>query len=211
VKFRELSITGAYEVTPQVRGDDRGSFHEWYRHDFHAQAVGHPLTLMQANISVSGAGVLRGVHFADVPPGQAKYVTCVRGALVDVVVDIRVGSPTFGRWEMVRLDDIDRRSVYIAEGLGHAFCALSDDTTVVYMCSAAYNPAGEHTIDPLDPVLGIDWPVSSPILSPRDAEAPSLQEARERGLLPSYEVCRQYTRKLTEGSRVTLGAGPATV
>jgi dTDP-4-dehydrorhamnose 3,5-epimerase len=198
VKLRELSIKGAYEVTPQLRGDDRGSFHEWYRQDLHAEAVGHRLGLAQANISVSAAGVLRGIHFADVPPGQAKLVTCVRGAVVDVVVDIRLGSPTFGRWEMVRLDDVDRRSVYLAEGLGHGFCALTDDTTVVYLCSASYNPAAEHAIDPLDPVLGIEWPVESPTLSPRDAEAPSLERARRTGLLPSYDACLEHTRGLLE-------------
>ena len=98
------------------------------------------LDLAQANCSVSAAGVLRGIHFSDVPPGQAKYVTCVRGAALDVVVDIRVGSPTFGQWDSVLLDDVDRRQMYLAEGLGHAFMALEDDTTIVYLCSTGYAP-----------------------------------------------------------------------
>src|SRR5690606_18710753 len=101
--------------------------------------------LRQANCSVSSARVLRGLHFARVPPSQAKYVTCVRGSVFDVVVDIRVGSPTFGRWDAVRLDDRDRRTIYISEGLGHAFLALEDDSTVMYLCSAQYDPQREHT------------------------------------------------------------------
>lgn len=196
MKFRQLAIEGAFEITPQIHGDSRGTFLEWYRHDLFREAVGNALELKQANISISGAGVIRGIHFADVPPGQAKVITCVRGAVIDVVVDIRVGSPTFGRWEMVRLDDVDRRSVYLSEGLGHGFCAVTEDATVVYMCSSSYDPAAEHTIDPLDPALAIDWPVSLPTLSQRDAEAPSLEQARQSGLLPSYEVCMEYTRSL---------------
>jgi dTDP-4-dehydrorhamnose 3,5-epimerase len=196
MKIRELGIAGAWEITPQQHGDSRGTFLEAYRYDRLAEAVGHPLTLAQANLSISARGVLRGVHFADVPPGQAKYATCVRGALLDVVVDIRVGSPTFGRWEAVRLDDVDRRAIYLSEGLGHAFCALTDDATLSYLCSATYNPTGEHTIHPLDPDLAIEWPVPSPLLSDRDAAAPSLAEARAAGLLPEYEACRAYTESL---------------
>src|SRR5690606_40201002 len=119
----------AYESTPQTYGDARGVFLEWYRFDKLAGVVGHALDLRQANMSISRRGVVRGVHFADVPRGQAKYVTTTRGAVVDYVVDIRVGSPTFGRWESVVLDDVDHRAVYLAEGLGHAFVALTDDAT----------------------------------------------------------------------------------
>jgi dTDP-4-dehydrorhamnose 3,5-epimerase len=196
MKIRPLSIEGAFEVTPQQHGDPRGRFLEYYRFDRLAEAVGHPLRLAQANLSISARGVLRGVHFADVPPSQAKYVTCVRGAGLDVVVDIRVGSPTFGEWDAVRLDDVDGRAVYLSEGLGHAFCALSDDATLSYLCSATYNPEREHTVHPLDPRLAIDWPVSEPILSRRDAAAPSLAQALESGLLPRYETCREYAESL---------------
>ena len=118
MKIRPLSIDGAWEITPQQYGDPRGLFMEWYRFDRLAAAVGHPLRLAQANLSVSARGVVRGIHFADVPPGQAKYVTCVSGAVIDMVVDLRVGSPTFGQWEATRLDDVDRRALYLAEGLG---------------------------------------------------------------------------------------------
>ncbi|MQS12703.1 dTDP-4-keto-6-deoxy-D-glucose epimerase [Streptomyces kaniharaensis] len=196
MKFRELSIPGAFEVTPQQHGDPRGLFMEWYRFDRLEEVVGHPLRLAQGNLSVSAKDVVRGIHFADVPPGQAKYVSCVRGAVLDVIVDLRVGSPAFGRWEFVRLDDVERKSVYIAEGLGHGFCALTDDATLSYVCSETYNPTGEHAVHPLDPDLGIEWPTGTPQLSARDAAAPSLAEAISSGLLPDYEKCVAYTESL---------------
>ncbi|MCJ0870054.1 dTDP-4-dehydrorhamnose 3,5-epimerase [Streptomyces sp. AP-93] len=196
MKFRELSIGGAFEITPQQHGDPRGMFMEWYRFDHLAEVVGHPLKLAQANLSVSQRGVVRGIHFADVPRGQAKYVTCVRGAVLDVIVDIRVGSPTFGRWEGVRLDDLDRRAVYLPEGMGHGFCALTDDATLSYICSETYNPAAEHAVHPLDPDLDIDWPADVPLLSARDDAAPSLADATASGLLPDYAACIEFTESL---------------
>lgn len=196
MKFRELSIEGAFEITPQQHGDPRGMFMEWYRFDRLAEVVGHPLNLAQANLSVSQRGVVRGIHYADVPRGQAKYLTCVRGALLDVIVDLRVGSPTFGRWDGVRLDDVDRRAVYIPEGMGHGFCALSDDATLSYLCSETYNPAGEHSVHPLDPGLGIEWPADVPLLSARDEAAPSVADAAASGLLPDYAACVEFTRSL---------------
>ncbi|RZT18628.1 dTDP-4-dehydrorhamnose 3,5-epimerase [Mycobacterium sp. BK558] len=108
MRVRELAVTGAWELTPVVHADPRGAFFEWFTDAEFTAMTGHRLDLRQANCSVSRAGVLRGVHFAQVPPSQAKYVTCVRGAVYDVVVDIRVGSPTFGRWDAVTLDDHDR-------------------------------------------------------------------------------------------------------
>jgi dTDP-4-dehydrorhamnose 3,5-epimerase len=196
MKIVPLSIAGAWEVRPAQHGDARGLFLEWYRFDRLAEAAGHPMRLAQANMSVSGRSVIRGIHFADVPPGQAKYVTCVRGAVFDVIVDLRVGSPTFGRWESVPLDEADRRAVYIAEGLGHGFCALSDDATLTYLCSETYAPGREHGVHPLDPDLAIAWPTDSPSLSDRDAAAPSLAQARADGLLPDYQQCVQWTESL---------------
>src|SRR4051794_4728807 len=112
---RPLKVPDAYAFLPRVFSDDRGHFAEWYRHDEVTRAVGHPLELAQANCSLSRRGTLRGVHYADVPVGQAKYVTCLRGALLDVVVDLRVGSDTFGLWDAVELDDTNHQAVYIAE------------------------------------------------------------------------------------------------
>ncbi|MFJ9004211.1 dTDP-4-dehydrorhamnose 3,5-epimerase [Streptomyces canus] len=191
--MKPLSIEGAWVHEPSVFPDERGSFHEWFRGADFRESTGHSLSLAQANCSVSRRGTLRGVHFADVPPSQAKYVKCVRGAVLDAVVDIRVGSPTYGQWELVRLDDETHASVYLSEGLGHAFLALTDDATVVYLCSEGYAPGREHGIHPLDPELGIEWPADvEPLLSDKDAAAPTLAEAATQGLLPRYEDCVTY-------------------
>ena len=187
-----LPISGAFLITPRVLDDDRGAFLEWYRHDALTEAVGRQLDLAQANCSVSRRGVVRGVHYADVPPGQAKYVTCVRGAVLDVVVDLRVGSPTFGRWESVLLDDESRRAVYLAEGLGHAFCALDDDATVSYLCSTTYNPAGRARDQPAGPRPRdrAGRARSTWCCRPRTRRRPRLAQARAAGALPTLERCR---------------------
>ena len=191
---RELSVPGAWEITPQVHGDGRGAFFEWFTESGFSELAGHSFDMRQANCSISAAGALRGLHFAQLPPSQAKYVTCVRGAVFDVVVDIRVGSPTYGRWDSVRLDDVTRRSVYISEGLAHGFLALTDDATVMYLCSAPYSPGREHTIAATDPTIGIEWPLPGPqlLLSDRDAAAPSLDEVRTAGLLPDWGQTRAF-------------------
>lgn len=199
--MRELRIAGAFSMTPLAHRDDRGAFLEWFRQDQLASAVGHQLALEQANCSVSRRGVIRGIHFTDVPPGQAKYVTCVRGAVLDVVVDLRVGSPTFGSWEAVRLDDVERVAVYLGEGLGHGFCALENDSVVMYLCSSAYNPRREHAIHPLDPELAITWPVTEPMLSPKDASAPSFRDRLEGGHLPTKAACDVWNETLADAAR----------
>jgi dTDP-4-dehydrorhamnose 3,5-epimerase len=200
VQIRELSIPDAFEVTPKQFGDDRGVFLEWYRFDRLEEAVGHRLELAQANTSVSRRGVVRGIHFADVPPSQAKYVTTTHGAVLDFVVDIRVGSPTFGRWDSVLLDDQDRRALYIAEGLGHCFVALTDDATVSYLVSSTFDADREHGIDPLDPEVGLDFPEAAGelLLSPKDTAAPSLAQAAASGLLPTWEATRAYYDALND-------------
>jgi dTDP-4-dehydrorhamnose 3,5-epimerase len=198
VKARELAIPGAWELTPQVHTDSRGLFFEWFTDSAFTEMAGHRLDLQQANCSVSSAGVLRGVHFAQLPPSQAKYVTCLRGSVFDVVVDIRVGSPTFGKWDAVLLDDRARRSIYISEGLGHAFLALEDDSTVMYLCSAGYAPGREHTINALDPALDITWPAvgDTKIMSDRDRDAPTLAQVQATGLLPTWDEARAFVEGL---------------
>jgi dTDP-4-dehydrorhamnose 3,5-epimerase len=185
---KELAVPGAVELTPQLHHDERGVFLEWFRAETFAGAVGHDLALAQANCSVSRRGVVRGIHYADVPPGQAKYVTCVAGAVLDVVVDLRVGSPTFGRHDAVRLGSEERKAVYLPEGLGHGFVALTDDATVLYLCSSPYNPTTEHAVHPLDPALALPWPDDLDlVLSAKDQAAPTMAEALAAGLLPSWE------------------------
>jgi dTDP-4-dehydrorhamnose 3,5-epimerase len=203
VEYRELTVPGAWEITPKQFGDPRGVFLEWFKGGPFGESVGHRLDLAQANLSVSAAGVVRGIHFADVPPGQAKYVTCPRGAVLDVVVDIRVGSPTFGQWDSVLLDDVDRRAIYLGEGLGHAFMSLEDDSTVLYLCSTPYSPGREHGIHPLDPEVGIAWPTVArdgtpltPQLSEKDTAAPGLAQARQDGLLPTLDAVAEHLASL---------------
>jgi dTDP-4-dehydrorhamnose 3,5-epimerase len=196
VEARELAVPGAWEITPKQHTDDRGVFFEWFTDAGFRAFAGHRLDLRQANCSISAAGVLRGLHFAQLPPSQAKYVTCVRGAVFDVAVDIRVGSPTFGQWDSVLLDDRDRRSIYLSEGLAHGFLALQDDSTVMYMCSAGYAPDREHTIRATDPALGIDWPGTGNVLSDRDAAAPTLEEVKAAGLLPTWDDTRAFVEEL---------------
>jgi dTDP-4-dehydrorhamnose 3,5-epimerase len=194
-----LGIDGAWTFTPQVHRDDRGSFAEAFRGAEFAADLGYQLSVAQVNCSVSRGGVIRGIHYSDVPAGQAKYVTCVSGAVLDVVVDLRVGSPGFGKWETVRLDEQDRRAVFLAEGLGHGFMALSEQATVLYLCSTPYAPGREHGVHPLDPTLGIAWPLDgpgdTPILSEKDAAALPLEEALLSGALPSYGDCTANTAR----------------
>src|ERR1700744_3437203 len=164
VQVRELDIAGAWEITPAVHPDSRGLFFEWLTDPSFTEFAGHRLDVRQANCSVSSAGVLRGLHFAQLPPSQAKYVTCLSGSVFGVVVDIRVRSPTFGRWDAVVLDDRSRKTVYLSEGLAHGFLVLQDNSTVMYLCSAEYSPQREHTISPTDPALAIDWPSGHELL-----------------------------------------------
>jgi 5-epimerase len=195
VQFCELAVPGVIEFTPQVFPDPRGEFVAPFQQSTFVDATGHRLQLAQCNHSVSRRGVIRGVHFSDVPPGQAKYVHCARGALLDVAIDVRLGSPTFGRWCSVLLDTKTYRAVYLAEGIGHAFIALADDTMMVYLCSTGYEPAVERTIHPLDPALALPWPSGlEPILSDKDRTAPTLAEAQAAALLPHWSAClTRYT------------------
>jgi dTDP-4-dehydrorhamnose 3,5-epimerase len=197
MEVRQLAVPDAWEFTPRQFPDDRGVFLEWFRADVVSRTIGHTLEIAQSNQSISKRGVVRGIHFADVPPSQAKYVYCPSGAVLDVIVDIRAGSPTFGAVDTVRLDDVDRRAVYLSEGLGHAFMALTDNAVVTYLCSTGYAPDREHGVHPLDKDLSIPWPSDvEPLLSPKDAAAPGLKEAAAQGMLPTYAECLAFRASL---------------
>ncbi|WP_374007769.1 dTDP-4-dehydrorhamnose 3,5-epimerase family protein [Leifsonia sp. LS-T14] len=194
MQIRELSIPDTYEITPRQHPDDRGLFFEFYRFDRLEEAVGHSLDLKQGNTSVSRRGSVRGIHFADIPPSQAKYVMAPHGAVLDFVIDIRVGSPTFGQWDSVLLDDKDRRAIYVAEGVGHCFVALTDNATVSYLVTDVYSPGREHGINPLDPEIALEFPVPAEelLLSPKDTDAPGLSEAAQAGLLPTWDAAKAF-------------------
>lgn len=167
-------LPGLKLIEPVVHGDDRGFFLESYREDRLAE-LGVREHWLQDNHARSGRGVLRGMHFA-LPPGQAKLVRCVRGAIVDVCVDIRRGSPTYGRWEAFELDDVAHRMLYVPVGFGHGYCVISDVADVTYKCSHPYDPALEREFSPFDPEVGITWPDVPPIVSARDRDAPLLAD-----------------------------------
>ena len=193
VEIAPLAVPDGYVLDLVPHGDERGRFTEWYRADVLAGATGWTLPLAQANHSVSARGVLRGVHFALVPPGQAKYVYCPAGRVLDVVVDVRVGSPTFGVSDSVLLEADRPRAVFLAEGLGHAFLSLEDRSSVTYLVSSGYSPGREFGVSPLDPDLGLPWPADVEVrLSDKDRAAPTLAQAREQGLLPTMAECTAH-------------------
>ena len=197
MQFRELAVPGAVEFIPKIFTDLRGLFVAPFQESVFVHATGHPFRMVQSNHSVSRRGGIRGVHFSDVPPGQAKYVYCPRGALLDVVIDVRVGSPSFGRWDAVRLDTETYRAVYLAEGIGHAFVALTDDTVMSYLCSTSYHPRAERHVTPLDPALALPWPADiEPVLSDKDRAAATLAEAADAGILPRWEDCQAWYAQL---------------
>ncbi|MEU5264278.1 dTDP-4-dehydrorhamnose 3,5-epimerase family protein [Amycolatopsis sp. NPDC021455] len=202
MQARKLAVEGAIEFTPRVFPDDRGLFISPFQEEAFVEAHGSPLfRVAQTNHSMSKRGVVRGVHYTVTPPGIAKYVYCARGKALDIVLDIRVGSPTFGKWDAVLMDQQDHRAMYFPVGVGHAFVALEDDTVMSYMLSGRYVPQDELAISALDPAL--ELPVDAgvePILSDRDRAAITLAEARQQGLLPDYATSLEIERRLTEVS-----------
>ena len=201
MQIRELKIPDSYEIVPRQFGDDRGVFLEWYKAEALEQATGRSISLAQSNTSVSKRGTVRGIHFADIPPSQAKYVTATYGAVIDFVIDIRVGSPTFGEWDSVILDDTDRKAIFLSEGLGHCFVALTENATVSYLVTDVYRPEREHGINPLDEQIALAFPAEAGelLLSPKDTDAPSLAEAAAAGILPTWDAARAFYDGLKAG------------
>lgn len=198
MRFRNTGIEGAWVFTPTQHRDERGAFLEAFTADSLRQATGRELAIAQLNVSVSSRGVLRGIHAARTPPGQAKYVQCLSGHVLDIVVDIRPYSPTFGEYAAIELDDTGREAVFISEGLGHGFCVLSDSATVAYMTSTPFDPEQEFGIDPLDPDLALPWPRDVDlILSAKDRQAPRLSDLMS--VVPQGSSTRpQLTRTRTK-------------
>ncbi|WP_435974248.1 dTDP-4-dehydrorhamnose 3,5-epimerase family protein [Streptomyces sp. Qhu_M48] len=183
----ETRVPGAYVFTPDRIPDARGVFFESFRHDLVEDVTGRPFRPAQINYSTSVRNTLRGIHGVAVPPGQAKYVSCVRGAARDIVVDLRVGSPTFGEHHETLLDAGSGRCVYVPEGVGHGFLTLTDDACVSYVVSTLYVPGTQIDIDPLDPELALPWGFDEPpLMSEKDAKAPGVREALASGLLAEW-------------------------
>jgi dTDP-4-dehydrorhamnose 3,5-epimerase len=175
-----LEISGAWLYQTDVNQDDRGYLAEWFRADLFQKALGTKFEFAQANLSHSSKGVVRGIHFSVAPQGQAKWMTCLGGSLWDVVVDIRPKSLTFKKWIAVELKSGSGKSLYVSENLGHAFLSLTDETTMAYLLSSPYSPKDELAINPTDPEIGIEWPISELQFSDKDRAAPNIREVLEK-------------------------------
>ena len=196
MKSNPFEISGAWEVELKKFDDSRGFFFESFRSDFSQDTFGRKFTVKQINTSVSTKGSVRGIHYALVPPSQAKYVQCQRGSIMDYVIDIRIGSPTFGKSISIELTSDTPRAIFIEEGLAHAFVALEDETVVTYLVNENFNPEREKGINPFDKELAINWPKMDLLLSEKDKTAISLTEAKELDLLPSFAECKQFIKTL---------------
>ena len=184
-----LSIEGAWLAESPVHKDDRGIFREWFKREEVELKTKFNFSPAQANISISNKGVIRGIHYSLALEGQAKWITCVNGSILDVVVDIRPNSPTYKRIEYVHLNGDDERSLLISHGLGHGFLSLEENSTVAYLLSSRYSPENELEVVPTDKDLNIDWHLqlvggSGLILSTKDAQAPTLKEREQNNQLP---------------------------
>ncbi len=191
MQARRLAVVGAIEFTTTVFPDDRGVVASHFHKDPFTGAVGRGLfPVAQTLHSRSRANVIRGIHYTSAPPGAAKYVYASHGRSLDIVVDIRVGSPSYGVWDAVELDQESFRALYLPVGVGHAFVSLEEDTVMTYLLSTIYAPDQEMALSPLDP--GLDLPIPRdvrPLLSRRDLEAPTMAQARDQGVLPLYSEC----------------------
>ena len=179
-QIKHLNIEGCWVFKPITHSDSRGLFFEWFQDSTFEKYSGGEFKIAQANCSVSNKGVIRGIHFAKFPPGQSKYVTCLAGKVFDVVVDLRKGSPTFGKWDSVVLDSAEPSALFIPSGIGHGFMALEDNTSFVYLCDQRYNPNNEFDISPFDQTIGIEWPKNiDAIVSKKDQEGKSFEDLME--------------------------------
>lgn len=190
---RQLNVEGVVEFTPEIHRDQRGMFVSPFTGEALAAHAGRSVfPAAQLSYSTSRRGTVRGIHFTRCPPGMAKYVCCLAGEAQDFVVDLRRGSPTFGRWDTTRLSDTTMRALYIPVGVGHGFAALRDGTLISYMMSGDYVPAHELALSPLDPELALPLPDGLDlVLSGRDSTALTLRELDEQGLLPEYAETRR--------------------
>ena len=196
MKVKPLSISGSWLIEFEKFEDNRGYFYESFKEEDFKKLIGRNLKIQQTNTSSSSKGSVRGIHYALVPPSQAKFVQCQRGSIKDYVIDIRVDSPTFGKHEIIDLNSTSATAVFMEEGLAHAFVALEDDTVVTYYVSEKYNADREKGINPFDKTLNINWPQTELKLSEKDKNAISLEQAKSEKLLPTYKECQDFINSL---------------
>jgi dTDP-4-dehydrorhamnose 3,5-epimerase len=194
-----MAVADAYRIRPRIHRDQRGAFFESFRYAEFTERTGHVFRPVQTNYSISHKNVLRGMHGVVLPPGQAKYVTCVRGAVLDIVLDVRVGSATFGKFDRNMLDPDSGLAVFIPDGMAHGFLSLADNSCVSYVFDTPYVAGTPFEVSPFDPDLALPWDLhDDAIVAPKDLAAPALREAAELGLLPSYEKCVAHYAELTQ-------------
>jgi dTDP-4-dehydrorhamnose 3,5-epimerase len=196
MKATSLSIDGSWKIEFERFDDNRGFFYESFKEEDFKTNIGRNFNIKQTNTSSSSKGSVRGIHFAMIPPSQAKLIQCQRGSIKDFVIDIRTGSPTFGKFEVVELSENSASAVFIEEGLAHAFVALENNTVVTYYVTEKYNPEREKGINPFDKTLNIKWPDLELVLSEKDKKAGALEELKEDGLLPSYDECKKFIKSI---------------
>jgi dTDP-4-dehydrorhamnose 3,5-epimerase len=197
MKAHPLKISGSWKIEFQKFEDNRGFFYESFKAEEFPKLIGRNFDIKQTNTSSSSKGSVRGIHYALVPPSQAKLVQCQRGSIKDYVIDIRIGSPTFGQFEAIDLDEKSASAIFIEEGLAHAFVALENNTIVTYYVSEKYNPEREKGINPFDKTLNILWPEIDLILSEKDKAAISLEQAKSQGILTTYDECKKFIKSLS--------------
>jgi len=196
MKATPLNINGSWKIDFQRFDDNRGYFYQSFRDEDFKSQIGRNFAIKQTNTSSSSKGSVRGIHYALVPPSQAKLVQCQRGSIKDYVIDIRVGSPTFGKFEEIELNENSASAVFIEEGLAHAFVALENQTVVTYYVTEKYNPDREKGINPFDKTLNVKWPEIELVLSEKDKQAITLEEAKNQGLLPSFDECKKFINSI---------------
>ena len=197
MKAHPLKISGSWKIEFQKFEDNRGFFYESFKAEEFPKLIGRNFDIKQTNTSSSSKGSVRGIHYALVPPSQAKLVQCQRGSIKDYVIDIRIGSPTFGQFEAIELDEKSASAIFIEEGLAHAFVALENNTIVTYYVSEKYNPEREKGINPFDKTLNILWPEIDLTLSEKDKAAISLEQAKDQGILTTYDECKKFIKSLS--------------
>jgi dTDP-4-dehydrorhamnose 3,5-epimerase len=188
MSLQELSIVGAYVATHRIFPDERGLFREWFKAEEIA-SIDKDFSVQQANYSKSNQWVIRGIHYSLAPQGQSKIVSCASGKVVDVLVDLRLGSPSYLKIEYLELSEDSGKVVYIPSGVGHGFIVESESAAVVYLTSSGYAPEYEKAICPTDGELGVNWPLpvgKAGIISKADTDAPTLAQAKESGTLPTF-------------------------
>jgi dTDP-4-dehydrorhamnose 3,5-epimerase len=186
---KPLSIHGAWLLQSRVFADDRGTFSEWFKSSLLTELTGETFEPVQANVSISNAGVIRGIHYSLAPRGQAKLVTVLRGSIMDVAIDARVGSPTFGQYVSVELHAGDGQTMFLRSDMAHAFQALEDNTVVSYLVSSEYSPTDEKEISPMCSTLNIQWAKNlQVVLSEKDRIAPNITQQSAANLLPSFKL-----------------------